>query len=114
MLASGDHEMMEPLLRMYRDALGGGRAVAGSSKRDLAQAAAASGARLVLVDDGFSHWPLARDVDVVMRDATDLWGGGALLPAGRMRAPRRGSARAAGPPRVRAAAFFCEITQSRL
>ena len=45
-------------------------------------------ARLVIVDDGFSHWPLARDVDVVMLDATDLWGGGALLPAGRMRKSR--------------------------
>jgi tetraacyldisaccharide 4'-kinase len=79
---------------MYRAALGAGRTFAGSSKRDLAQAAAASGARLVLVDDGFSHWPLARDVDVVMLDATDLWGGGALLPAGRMREPRRALQRA--------------------
>ncbi len=80
--------------RMYRAALGGGRTFAGSCKRDLAQAAAAAGARLVLVDDGFSHWPLARDVDVVMLDATDLWGGGALLPAGRMREPRRALQRA--------------------
>jgi tetraacyldisaccharide 4'-kinase len=74
--------------RMYRAALGAGRTFAGSSKRDLAQAAAGAGARLVLVDDGFSHWALARDVDIVMLDATDLWGGGALLPAGRMREPR--------------------------
>jgi tetraacyldisaccharide 4'-kinase len=84
----GDEELM------YRAALGEGCTFAGSSKRDLARAAAAGGARLVLVDDGFSHWPLARDVDVVMLDATDLWGGEALLPAGRMREPRRALQRA--------------------
>jgi tetraacyldisaccharide 4'-kinase len=41
----------------------------------------------VLVDDGFSHWGLARDLDVVLLDRTDLWGGGRLLPAGRLREP---------------------------
>jgi tetraacyldisaccharide 4'-kinase len=79
---------------LYRAAVGDARTFAGSSKRDLARAAAAAGARLVLVDDGFSHWPLARDVDVVVLDATDLWGGGALLPEGRMREPRRALQRA--------------------
>ena len=49
--------------------------------RDSARAAAAAGAALVLVDDGFSHWPLARDVDVVLLDAT--------RPLGRRRAAAR-------------------------
>jgi tetraacyldisaccharide 4'-kinase len=84
----GDEELL------YRAALGETNVFAGSRKRDLARDAAAAGARLVLVDDGFSHWPLARDVDVVMLDATDLWGGAALVPAGRMREPRRALQRA--------------------
>jgi len=42
---------------------------------------------LVLVDDGFSHWGLQRDLDILLLDRTDLWGGGRLLPAGRLREP---------------------------
>ena len=42
----------------------------------------------MLVDDGFSHWSLERAVDLVLLDARDPWGGGRLLPAGRMREPR--------------------------
>jgi tetraacyldisaccharide 4'-kinase len=60
---------------------------AGDNKRLLARAAAAGGATLVLVDDGFSHWGLDRDLDIVLLDRTDLWGGGQLLPAGRLREP---------------------------
>jgi tetraacyldisaccharide 4'-kinase len=41
----------------------------GRRKVDLAAAAATSGHDLVLVDDGFSHWPLARDLDLVLLDA---------------------------------------------
>jgi tetraacyldisaccharide 4'-kinase len=77
----GDEELL------YRAALGPERTFAGKVKRELARAAAASGARLVLVDDGFSHWSLARDLDVVLLDRTDPWGGGQLLPAGRLREP---------------------------
>ncbi len=80
--------------RMYRAGVPGVRCHAGTSKRDLAREAAAAGAKLVLVDDGFSHWPLARDVDVVLLDRTDLFGGGRLLPAGRLREPLRALQRA--------------------
>src|SRR5262245_48721556 len=80
--------------RMFRAALGAGVVFGGSSKREAARHAAASGARLILVDDGFSHWRLARDVDLVLLDAADPWGGGALLPAGRLREPRRALQRA--------------------
>jgi tetraacyldisaccharide 4'-kinase len=52
------------------------------------------GCGLVIVDDGFSTWSLARDLDVVLLDAQDLWGGGHLLPRGRMREPRRALQRA--------------------
>ena len=49
---------------------------------------------LHLLDDGFSHVGLARDVDVVLLDATDPDAGGALLPAGLLREPLSALARA--------------------
>jgi tetraacyldisaccharide 4'-kinase len=81
---------------LYRQELadGGGDAVfVGRRKAECAAAAAAAGFALVLVDDGFSTWSLERDLDVVLLDARDLWGG-ALLPAGRLREPRRALQRA--------------------
>ncbi len=47
-----------------------------------------------LLDDGFSHVALARDLDVVLLDATAPDAGGALLPAGRLREPLESLARA--------------------
>lgn len=38
-----------------------------------------------ILDDGFQHLKLARDADVVVVDATDAFGGGMVLPAGRLR-----------------------------
>lgn len=84
----GDEELM------YRAALGPERVFAGRSKLELARAAAAAGRRLVLVDDGYSHWALARQLDIVLLDAGDLLGGGRLLPAGRLREPVRALQRA--------------------
>ncbi|HEX4643716.1 MAG TPA: tetraacyldisaccharide 4'-kinase, partial [Candidatus Acidoferrales bacterium] len=45
------------------------------------------GVEWFVLDDGFQHWKLARDVDVVLIDAMDPFGGGMLLPAGRLREP---------------------------
>jgi len=67
---------------------------------DADRVAAARWAREVLasdafvLDDGFQHLRIARDLDVVTLDATDPWGGGRLLPAGRLREPRAGLSRA--------------------
>lgn len=47
-----------------------------------------------VLDDGFQHRRLRRDLDVVLIDALDPWGGGALLPAGRLREPLEGLSRA--------------------
>jgi tetraacyldisaccharide 4'-kinase len=47
-----------------------------------------------VLDDGFQHLALARDVDIVLLDATNPFGGGHLLPAGRLREPRSALARA--------------------
>jgi len=52
------------------------------------------GADALVLDDGFQHLRLARDLDVVTLDATDPWGGGRLLPRGRLREPAAGLARA--------------------
>ena len=84
----GDEELL------YRAAVGGERTFAGKRKRDLARAAAASGASLVLVDDGFSHWGLERDLDIVLLDRNDTWGGSRLIPDGRLREPVRAIQRA--------------------
>jgi tetraacyldisaccharide 4'-kinase len=45
------------------------------------------GADVVLLDDGFQHLRLERDLDVVVIDAGDPWGGGRLPPRGRLREP---------------------------
>jgi tetraacyldisaccharide 4'-kinase len=84
----GDEELL------YRAALGGERVFAGASKRDGAGAAARAGFAPVIVDDGFSHWALARDAEILLLDAGDLTGGGRLLPAGRLREPLRAAQRA--------------------
>jgi len=79
---------------MLEGALGAGRVFAGASKLAEARRAAAGGFALLLVDDGFSHWPLARDFDIVLIDARDWPSDGALLPAGRLREPLRALQRA--------------------
>src|SRR5829696_8172493 len=52
------------------------------------------GAEVFVLDDGFQHLRIARDLDVVTVDATAPWGGGHLLPRGRLREPASGLARA--------------------
>lgn len=52
------------------------------------------GVNWLLLDDGFQHLQLARDVDIVLIDATDPFGGGRALPAGRLREPRSALGRA--------------------
>jgi tetraacyldisaccharide 4'-kinase len=45
------------------------------------------GADVVVLDDGFQHLRLQRDLDVVLIDAGDPFGGGRLPPLGRLREP---------------------------
>lgn len=40
---------------------------------------------VIVLDDGFQHRRIARDLDLVLIDATDPFGGGRVLPAGLMR-----------------------------
>lgn len=48
----------------------------------------------MILDDGFQHRALHRDLDLVLLDATDIAGLDALLPAGRLREPLNGLDRA--------------------
>ena len=47
-----------------------------------------------VLDDGFQHLQLARDLNIVAIDATDPWGGRRMLPYGRLREPLTGLKRA--------------------
>lgn len=49
---------------------------------------------LFILDDGFQHVGLARDLNIVVVDATNPWGNGRLLPAGNLRESRGQLARA--------------------
>lgn len=49
---------------------------------------------IFILDDGFSHLRLFRDIDLVVFPADDPWAGGRLLPSGRLREPLSSLARA--------------------
>lgn len=48
----------------------------------------------LVLDDGFQHLQLARDLNILAIDASNPWGGGRLLPAGRLREAPQGISRA--------------------
>ena len=87
---SGD----EPLLLARR--LGPHRVVVGR-KRHLAALRALSQRpelRCLLLDDGFQHRALHRDLDLVVLDGVRRWGNGRLLPLGYLREPLASLSRA--------------------
>jgi tetraacyldisaccharide 4'-kinase len=51
---------------------------------------------IFVLDDGFSHLGLRRDLDILTCPATDPYGGGRLFPSGRLREPLRAVERAHG------------------
>lgn len=59
-----------------------------------AEAIRSHDAQVILMDDGFQHRRLARDLDIVTIDATAPFGYGRLLPAGLLREPVGGLKRA--------------------
>lgn len=54
----------------------------------------AMAADILILDDGFQHLRLERDLDLVLVDAGDPWGGGRMPPRGRLREPISALARA--------------------
>lgn len=71
-----------------------GALVVGSDRFSGAEQARRLGADVVVLDDGFQHRRLARDFDLVLVDASNPFGNYRLLPAGVLREPLTGLARA--------------------
>jgi tetraacyldisaccharide 4'-kinase len=61
--------------------------VVGERRAEAARRAADLGADLLLLDDGFQHLAVRRDVNLLLLDSRDPFGGGRLPPAGRLREP---------------------------
>ncbi len=66
----------------------------GNRYRAGAQLLAAADIGMLFLDDGFQHLQLHRDFDLVVIDGLHPFGGGDLLPLGRLREPIEGLARA--------------------
>jgi tetraacyldisaccharide 4'-kinase len=69
------------------------RHVADRDRAAGSRTAVAGGADVVVLDDGFQHRRLRRDLDIVAVDATDPFGCGHLFPRGLLREPLRGLTR---------------------
>jgi tetraacyldisaccharide 4'-kinase len=74
--------------------LPGAIVVAGSDRLQGCRAAAEAGADVVVLDDGFQHLRVGRDLDLVLLDAHNPFGNYRLLPAGSLREPASGLSRA--------------------
>jgi len=59
--------------------------IIGADRLAGARKAREPGCDVAVLDDGFQHWRLARDLDIVLVDATIPFGGGHLAPWGRLR-----------------------------
>jgi tetraacyldisaccharide 4'-kinase len=66
----------------------------GRDRHPLGVEAIARGADVLVLDDGFQHAGLSRDMDLVLIDALSPFGGGRVLPAGLLREPLSVLARA--------------------
>ena len=93
-LASPSEAGDEPYLLATR--LKGLAAVISSADRIAAgrEAIKDFGTDCFVLDDGFQHLRVARDLNIVTIDATNPWGGGRLLPHGRLRESLDGMSRA--------------------
>jgi len=88
-LAAGD----EPLL-LATNLLGVAAVICNSNRAAAGQWAIDNlRSEVFVLDDGFQHLRLARDLNIVTIDATNPWGGG-MLPYGHLREPLSGLARA--------------------
>ena len=73
--------------------LPGAIVVVGADRVEAARSAAAAGAGVVVLDDGFQHRRLVRDLDIVVLDGRAPFDAG-LLPSGILREPPRAVSRA--------------------
>jgi len=84
----------EPLMMARR--LGPGRVVVGRRRHHAALRALSLAPRpdLLIMDDGFQHRGLHRDLDLLLLDGVRRWGNGRMLPLGDLREPAASAARA--------------------
>ncbi len=84
----------EPLLMARR--LGSGRVVVARKRIAGALRALAvnPSAKVLLLDDGFQHRALHRDLDLLVLDGVRRWGNGKMLPRGDLREPQESASRA--------------------
>jgi tetraacyldisaccharide 4'-kinase len=59
-----------------------------------AEQAIREGATILIMDDGFQHWALHRDLDIVLIDGLRPWGKNNVLPRGTLREPLKALRRA--------------------
>lgn len=52
------------------------------------------GAEVIILDDGYQHWQLERDIDIVLIDTLNVFGNNFLLPRGTLREPLTNLSRA--------------------
>ncbi len=72
----------------YRRTLAGVPVITGRDRASSAKEAEAKySPDLLLLDDGFQHWNLARDLDIVSVNVNNPFGNGCLLPRGILREP---------------------------
>jgi len=66
----------------------GAAVIVGTDRRQTGRhAIETAGANLLVLDDGFQYWRLAKDTEIVLIDALAPFGTGLLLPAGILREP---------------------------
>lgn len=92
-LVSPDEGGDEPVA-LARAAAPGVLVVVGERRAAAAARAAEMGADLFLLDDGYQHLAVRREVNLLLLDAADPFGGGRLPPRGRLREPTAAVARA--------------------
>jgi tetraacyldisaccharide 4'-kinase len=76
--------------------LPGALVLVGPRRASLAARAASQGAEVLVLDDGLQHLSLARDLDVVVMDASNPLGNGKRLPRGPLRERPAGAFRRVG------------------
>jgi len=84
----------EPAL--FKQRLPGAMVLVGPGRAALAARAASRGADVVVLDDGLQHLSVARDLDVVVLDASNPLGNGKRLPRGPLRERPASAFRRAG------------------
>jgi tetraacyldisaccharide 4'-kinase len=94
-LGSGSERATSDEVRLLHARLGNRVPIAvGADRYKGGQRLVKQGIEWFVLDDGFQHLQLARAVDIVLIDAMNPFGGGKVLPAGRLREPRSALGRA--------------------